>query len=115
MLETSVQPFASGRQHLLSEFRRLDLLLEREVLRLRGMRQFLDDPFRGLHIAEAQIDAILSPAKPDEAALAELNRQIDELARHIAARTTVALPLRRLQTCFNLSDFERDVLLLAAA
>ncbi len=106
------QSFANGIQHLQSELQRLDLLLLREVERLRETGQFVDDPFRGLHLSDSYIDAVLrpKPASPDKGSepLARLDRQIADCLHP-------SLPLCRLRRLFSLSDAEVFCLVLAAA
>jgi len=104
--------FSDGYQHLQAELQRLDMLLQLEVIRLRETGQFVDDPFRGLHIGEQLVDAILTnpavvtPARP--AALETLEQQI-------AARAADSLPLQQLGQRFGLKPVELDCLIAAAA
>jgi hypothetical protein len=51
--------FVSGSEHLLAELEILDLALRRQVLRLRAANQLTEDEYRGLYIADAQVDALI--------------------------------------------------------
>jgi hypothetical protein len=111
--------FELASEHLHRECRWLDLLLERQVLRLRAVRDQAPDRFRGLYIADAEIDDLLAQADDPAAAKA-----IDTLVEQIRAvrqqndlylRESIDLPLARLQARFKLSHFECQVLLIALA
>ena len=47
--------------HLLAELSWLDLVLAQRVTWLRKTGRFTEDPFRGLYVAEGQVDALLAP------------------------------------------------------
>src|SRR5262245_60777751 len=104
--------------HLLAELGWLDLLLARRVAWLRKTGRFTEDPFRGLYVADGQVDALLAPeGEPaDEAAteIAACRARIDRDAE-AAEAAGIVLPLRRLRGLFGLDAFEEAVLLLAAA
>jgi len=115
------EPFQSGIEHLLAELERLALALHMEILRLRAARLLNEDNFRGLYIAEEQVDAILyarhhtpSSAPPE---MQQLATRRAEMERNIAARSAAAgeLPLDRLAHLYSLSKLERDALLLSVA
>ena len=89
---------------------RLDVLLHREILRLRGAFQLSLDELRGLYISDEQVDALLAGARPTDDALAGLTREAETLA----ARADEASPISRLARELGLDAFERDVLLVAA-
>ena len=104
--------------HLLAEFSWLDLMLAQRVAWLRKTGRFTEDPFRGLYVAEGQVDALLAP---EMESIGESTAEI--LARRalidrdvVAAEASgMTLPLRRLSHLFGLDDFEQASLLLAAA
>lgn len=104
--------------HLLAELGWLDLLLARRVAWLRKTGRFTEDPFRGLYVAEGQVDALLAPegeaAGETEAGIAACRARIDSHAA-AAEAAGIVLPLRRLRRLFGLDAFEEAVLLLAAA
>jgi AAA+ superfamily predicted ATPase len=128
-------------EYTLAHVARLDLLIRREVLRLRVERaQHADDAFRGLYISEADVDAlldrslaasaILAPAPPADAAdptgppnhqpatlsaaMSAVSAQILALERAAGERGDLP-PLSRLGQFFGLSEFERQVLVVALA
>jgi predicted nuclease with RNAse H fold len=49
-------------EHLREELRRLDLLLHRQVLRLRASYGLSLDEFRGLYVSDEQVDSLVGPA-----------------------------------------------------
>jgi len=107
----------TGKEYLLGELQRLDLLLHREILRLRAAYQLSLDEFRGLYISDQQVDNLLRETRdaseiPDPAALTQ---QADTLHRSNLALLDDASPWSRLKREFALSDFELDVLLVALA
>jgi hypothetical protein len=119
------EAFAGPEEHLAAELARLDLLLERQVQRLRAAKVFFgDDAFRGLHISDGQVDAMLAPPAEDlDAArsIAGLTELIDaqEEATAKAARAAAGqgttLPLSKLADTFGLSRRELDLLVTAVA
>nr|MDQ3806305.1 hypothetical protein [Acidobacteriota bacterium] len=57
-----MQAYRDSPEHLFDELRRLDLLLNLRVARLRSDPAFAGfTEFRGLFIAEGEIDAVLRP------------------------------------------------------
>jgi hypothetical protein len=94
----------------------LDLLLQRQVLRLRKLRDQVDDKFRGLYIADAEVDELL--CESDDSAdppIAGLEMQIDLLECENDDRLAESpdLPLAQLMRRCGLSHFECRVLLIA--
>jgi ATPase family associated with various cellular activities (AAA) len=126
-----IEAFANGAEHLLAELERLRFIVHAEVHRLRAANLLTENQFRGLYIADEQIDAILDAAPPDVAAsnnasagrreiraleLLALRREESIMARSEASRAAgVVLPLERLTALYSLSRFERDTLLLSVA
>ena len=100
-----------------AEMARLDLLLHRQILRLRARYQLSLDEFRGLYISDSHVDSLIrdwrssdSPSNftdLDARAAAMRQRNWDALA--------VDCPWKRLAQQLNLSSFEMDVILLAFA
>ena len=104
--------------HLLAELSWLDLMLAQRVAWLRKTGRFTEDPFRGLYVAEGQVDALLAPeAESIGESTAEILARRALIDRDVAAAEAsgVTLPLRRLRHLFGLDDFEQASLLLAAA
>jgi ATP-dependent 26S proteasome regulatory subunit len=122
---TVVEPFANSLQHILAELARIDLLIRAQVSYARQL-QTSDPAFRGLYIAEDEVERLLAqpidlPAwasRPAASADTALPTALQTLAEAIAARTasTLAqerpLPLDRLVQHFGLTPFERDALLI---
>lgn len=115
-------PFTNPIEHLMAELARIDLMVQRQVLRLRAARLMSEDALRGLYIPDELVDALLE--RSDQTAdngvvalTAQIEQQrIDNAARAGAsARAGTRLPIVQLADRFGLSLFEIDVLLLCAA
>lgn len=106
-------------QHLTQECCWLDLLLRRQVLRLRVLRQETPDQFRGLYIADAEVDLLLENAEDSSSLhqLASLEEQIRAVRRENREFLTQRpdAPLSLMNARFRLSPFECDVFLIALA
>lgn len=117
--------FATGIEHLLAELQVLDLLLRRQVMRLRAAHLFLEDEMRGLYISDGQINALLNQQEhlheawqgDETKEIQELTEAIEHLRRKNEERVQASqdLPLPRLATLFDLTPFECQVLLIAVA
>ena len=92
---------------------RLELMLQREVLRLRARHQLVEHDFRGLFISDAQVDALFESAEPSTPSLRSLSDQIELLAT--SERYDGSSPFFHLASLFELSQIERDILLIALA
>ncbi|MEP6859868.1 MAG: ATP-binding protein [Deltaproteobacteria bacterium] len=94
------------------ELERLDLLLHREILRLRAGYQLSLDELRGVYISDEQVDALIAqgrpPGTPD---VAELTRAAEEVETRIADASPLATVARRLE----LTRFERDAIMVTLA
>ncbi len=119
-------PFACDADHLQAELEWLRLVLHREVLRLKAANLLSADPFRGLYLADEQVDAILLDWKAQQRSapapgIAELSRRADSLRMEIDARLEegaaagTPTPLMRLVELFELTGFECRVLVAAFA
>ncbi len=119
--------FASGREHLMAKLLRLDLMLQRQVLRLRAARLLIEDEFRGLYIPDEQIDALLNHQSRPSAAEAEfdsaaaLTSLIEQI--HVenenqvmtSLQAGIDLPMPRLAEMFELSPYDMELLLISVA
>jgi ATPase family associated with various cellular activities (AAA)/Winged helix domain, variant len=92
------------------ELARLDVLIHREILRLRARYRLSLDEYRGLYISDEQVDALISEADPGAGAAA-----LTEQAAAMAERIGDDSPLGRVARMLALDRFERDVLLAALA
>jgi hypothetical protein len=101
------------------ELQRLNVLLHREVLRLRAAHLVSPGELRGLHLSDAHVDVLLREARSElnesAPAVESLTVEADRLREAIRAEASRDSPLARLAALFGLEDFERDVLLLAVA
>ena len=109
--------------HLRAELGWLDLLVHRQVLRLRAAGTLNDSELRGLYISDDEVDALLADTRTATLAgdIRALDEQIvstrsaiDAHVEHCVA-AGIDLPLVRLSRLFGLSDFERHVALITAA
>jgi ATP-dependent 26S proteasome regulatory subunit len=104
-------------EYLSVELQRLDLLLHREILRLRAGYQLSVDEFRGLYISDEQVNQLIDRALNYEGATSTT----EELTSRAEALRAANLnqcddsPWRRLSHEFSLSPLEQDILLLAVA
>jgi hypothetical protein len=99
--------------HLQRELERLDLLLHREVLRLRARYQLSLDEFRGLYVSDAQVDALLrKTASADAGAITE---QAEAMYARNQSQMDTRCSWASIASEFNIEPFEQDVLLLALA
>jgi hypothetical protein len=105
-------------EELQAELRRLDLLLHREILRLRAAYQLSLDEFRGLYISDEQVDSLVNQAMSGDRAVpfvADLTTRAEALRTTNATLLEDGSPWRRVVEEFSLTRFEQDVLLLALA
>ena len=67
--------------YLQTELQRLDLLVHREILRLRALYQLSLDEFRGLYVSDQQVDTLLRDARQSAEVVdpEKLTQQADEL------------------------------------
>jgi len=100
------------------KLQRLDVLLHREILRLRARYQLSLDEFRGLYISDEQVNRLVSQGAAYEgetSATDELTRRADDLRKADDRRRRKDSPWRRVAEEFSLSPAEQDILLLAFA
>ncbi len=120
---TRVAGSVDAAEHLSFELARLELRLERQVLRLRAAQVLNEDPFRGLYIADSQVDALLTdsgkapPATGVEALGLRLGKLDQERAERLDAsrEAGVKLPLLHLADIFDLDSLEQEAILIALA
>jgi SpoVK/Ycf46/Vps4 family AAA+-type ATPase len=108
----------AARAALDAELARLDLLLQREILRLRARYELTLDEFRGLYISDRAVDELIRAARrgdadPSAEALTERARAI--LGERELAPFDAATPWAALARALCLSNAERDLVLLALA
>jgi hypothetical protein len=98
-----------------AELERLDLLLEREILRLRARYELSLDEFRGLYVSDRQVDELLaqrSRTPLPEQLTAEAQARLAAIA---AGEVTGSAPWMQLARRLELGRRERDLLLLGLA
>jgi len=106
------------RDYLSVALQRLDLLLHREILRLRASYQLSLDEFRGLYISDEQVNQLINRAvnyEGQRSAIDELTQKAESLRSADLKRRTDSSPWDKLATEFSLSLIEQDILLLAVA
>jgi hypothetical protein len=123
---TQTPALSCGHDQLTAELALLDLLLEREVVRLRDSGLYVDSDFRGLYVADEQVDAVLRgasgmPAPLRSAREIELGAMIDahrealRAAEEAALAAGASLPLTELQREFGLGEADRALLVMGLA
>ena len=109
--------YSTPQDHFLDELDWFRLLLHEQVLRLRAAGQLVENDFRGLYVADEQVDAILR--NEPEQVHAGLSEQIRckraSIDARISAASEVALPLFWLEDLLHLSPLEVRVLIACAA
>jgi hypothetical protein len=114
-----VTSFANAKEQLQAELRRLDVLLQREIVRLRAAHLLSNTDLRGLYLSDAQVDVLTRRAKETDGevypGVAALTAEAQRLRADNFARRTENLPLPYLATIFGLDEFESEVLLLGVA
>jgi hypothetical protein len=113
---TASPEVTTAADHLRAELAVVDLLLEREVVRLRDRGLHDDSEFRGLYVAEEHVEALLA----DRAGTRPRLRSARELALDGSIACAQADlpsggPMDRLQARFGLGDDERTLLIVGAA
>jgi ATPase family associated with various cellular activities (AAA) len=115
MTSTALTTLTSGPWQ--TALQRLDLLLHREILRLRANYQLSSDEFRGLYVSDDLVDAqiragIEMPDAPDAALLTDQAERLHADSREALMGYT---PWQHLSQEFNLNDTEQDLILIALA
>src|SRR5215475_1324278 len=106
------------KNYLSMALQRLDLLLQREILRLRASYQLSLDEFRGLYISDEQVNQLINRALNYEgpsSAMDELTAQAESLRAANLSQDDDDSPWPNLLAEFSLSPIEQDILLLALA
>jgi AAA+ superfamily predicted ATPase len=115
-MTASRAPLDDPRDHLALQLERLDLLIHREILRLRALDQLSTDDMRGLYISDAQVDALVDRARAGADGRPDVSELSARAERSRPARTAGAgLPWSRLARQMELSPVEEDLLLIAVA
>jgi len=95
---------------------RLDLLIHREILRLRAGYQLSLDEFRGLYISDRQVDElILRHPTLGQVDVSELSVLAARLLPQVRLDLSEDERWRRLCGHYSLSELEQDIILLAFA
>jgi SpoVK/Ycf46/Vps4 family AAA+-type ATPase len=124
----SIRVYDSSLEHLLAEFKRLDLLIIAQLTRMRE-QALTKEGLQGLYISDQEIDALIAQplcpyhgageidAYPAAALQATLAPMVAEIAAQCAEseRRGVELRLEKLLRLFHLSAFDKDVLLICLA
>lgn len=124
--QNSALPFASAAEHVAAELEWLRLLLHRETLRLKASNLLAADPFRGLYLADEQVDAILrtwtsEQGRPQNPRIVELSEAAAVLRETIDTQLEESelagcpMPMTQLASKFGLTAFECRTLVAALA
>ena len=98
---------------------KVDLLLHREILRMRAAYQLSLDEFRGLYISYQQVDGLVEQTRETQgfssAPIVELTERAADLQATACVMRSAQSPWARLSVEFSLSPEEQDILFLAFA
>src|SRR5689334_2084038 len=109
---------ADSREYLRHELNRLDLLLHRQILRLRASYQLSLDEFRGLYVSDQQVDNLVTKISSEDDQVPNtdsLTFKAEQLHRLNVAQLRSDSTWKQLVDEFGLAPFEEDVVLLAVA
>jgi SpoVK/Ycf46/Vps4 family AAA+-type ATPase len=123
--------YANSCEHLADELQRLDLLIRLKLLRQRRYQPVSPlDQFRGLVVTETEVESLLADAdalidddefeqsRSEENALVAILAAIEQRIverRALSQESGTNLSLAQLDTLFQLTPFQQNVLLLALA
>jgi len=97
-----------------SALQRFDLLIHREILRLRANYQLSLDEFRGLYISDQQVDELIHQQSTNgQVDVEELTVSAEHLSPSAQEDLAGDERWHRLCQSYQLTDFEQDVLLMA--
>jgi hypothetical protein len=109
---------ADTSEYLSIKLQRLDVLLHREILRLRARYQLSLDEFRGLYVSDEQVNSLINQEvryKGETSVAEELTERAEVLRSADDNQSCEDVVWRRLADEFSLSMSEQDILLLALA
>jgi SpoVK/Ycf46/Vps4 family AAA+-type ATPase len=110
-------------QHISEELKRVDLLIQLQVLKIRHKKEVVDG-FQGLYVSEDEINTILDdtyPANDEDQHIQTIIELIAELEQELEAkkveslRRGITLNLPQLANIFGLTPLEIDVVLICMA
>ncbi|MFY1698896.1 AAA family ATPase [Solwaraspora sp. WMMA2101] len=116
--------YANSTEHLLAELARLDLVLGRQVSRVRKARPRPGGELSTFYVSEAEADALLDgvpdwapPGDDDPGTAAELDKLSHEIGERVAQslRDGVGLRLVALAGMFDLAPFDVEVIVACLA
>src|SRR5258705_13897051 len=101
-------------EYLSTKLQRLDVLLHREILRLRARYQLSLDEFRGLYISDEHVNSLIDQEVGYDGETSAVD-ELTERAEILHSEQSEDIAWRRLVDEFSLSTTEQDILLLAVA
>jgi hypothetical protein len=115
--------YETNMQHILEDLKRIDLMIQLQVLKIRCKKEDVDG-FQGLYVSDEEINAILDdtyPTTDEDQHIQTLIERIAELEQEIetkkveSLRRGITLTLPLLANIFGLTPFELDVILICLA
>ena len=100
---------------LRAELKWIDLLIHREILRLRATYQLSLDEFRGLYVSDEQVDALVQATNVESVDLSQLDLAAAQARVNRGVYPWVGSPFALLSREFGLSTLEQDILLAVLA
>ena len=98
-----------------AEFKWIDLLIHREILRLRATYQLSLDEFRGLYVSDEQVDALVKATNFGSVDLSQLDLAAAQARVNRGVYPWARSPFALLSREFGLSTLEQDILLVLLA
>jgi hypothetical protein len=108
-------PEPSAADRLRADLKWLDLLIHREILRLRAVYQLSLDEFRGLYVSDKQVDALVRETNSGAVDLSRLTLAAARARASRGAHSSATSPFAVLSHQFGLSMLEQDILLVVLA
>jgi len=114
--------YRTDAEYLLDELEKLDLLIHLQIL-ITKKRCEAEDPFAGLYVSEEEVDALLDSDAPprEDPRIQALAKKLGDMEREIELKAEKSLEegadlrLPRLVRTFDLSDFEKQAIIICAA
>ena len=100
---------------LRAELKWLDLLIHREILRLRATYQLSLDEFRGLYVSDEQVDALVRETNAGSVDLSQLDLAAAQARVNRGVYPWARSPFALLSRELGLSTLEQDILLVVLA
>jgi len=115
--------YVTNLQHISEEIKRVGLLIQLQVLKIRQKKEVVDG-FQGLYVSDEEINSVLEdtyPANDEDQHIQTIIELIAELEQEIETKKVesmgrgITLTLPQLANIFSLTPFELNVILICMA